>query len=213
MLNSSEGELEPTELGRLTARLMVPSVVCDSLRAALGDVAVPESAGQAEATLTAVLAAAVPKLAQEKVGDDAKAALVRLLVSHDPERRASSVGGAAARSPETRPGRHCSRLRALLRHSAPGVRQIGGVPYAAMYQVLEEAPSYLHWIASQARFGAIHPWCAVVAADLELRIRWRMLQPPRGSGRLLWACEQMASPPKAPALVPKLWNGPAREVT
>lgn len=33
-----------------------------------------------------------------------------------------------------------------------------------------------------------------------LSITWRMLQPPRGSGRLLWACEQMVSPAKAAAL-------------
>ena len=87
----------------------------------------------------------------------------------------------------------------------PGVRQIGGVPYAAMYPALEEAHRYLHWLASQGLFGTLHPWCAIVAADLERRITWRMLQPPRGAGRLLWACEQMATPAHAPQAVPQLW--------
>jgi helicase len=68
----------------------------------------------------------------------------------------------------------------------PGIRQIRGVPYAAMYPVLEEAPRYLHWLAYQGLFGTIHPWCATVAADLERRTQWRLLQPPRGVGRLLW---------------------------
>ena len=185
---------------------MVPSAVCDTLRAALGDVTVPESVDQAEAALAGVLAAAVPKLTQERVGDDAKAALVRLLAAHDPEPRAAS--GGAGSGPQ--PGDLARAALLTVANSPeafrPGVRQIGGVPYTAMYQTLEEAPRYLHWIASQARFGTVHPWCAVVAADLELRIRWRMLRPPRGAGRLLWACEQMASPAKAAALVPKLWD-------
>jgi len=33
-----------------------------------------------------------------------------------------------------------------------------------------------------------------------------MLQPPRGSGRLLWACEQMATPADAAQVVPQLWR-------
>ncbi len=185
---------------------MVPSVVCDSLRAALGDVAVPGSADQAEAALAAVLAAVVPKLARERVGDDARAALVRLLAAHDTGRRVSSVGAGSGPQPGDLARAALLTVARSPEAFRPGVRQISGVPYTAMYQILEEAPRYLHWIASQARFGTVHPWCAVVAADLELRIRWRMLQPPRGSGRLLWACEQMASPPKAPALVPKLWS-------
>jgi len=74
-----------------------------------------------------------------------------------------------------------------------------------MYPVLEEAPRYLHWLACQGLFGTLHPWCAVVAADLERRITWRMLQPARGAGRLLWACEQMATPAHAGQAVPELW--------
>lgn len=75
-----------------------------------------------------------------------------------------------------------------------------------MYQVLEEAPRYLHWLACQGLFGTIHPCGAIVAADLELRISWCMLQPRRGSGRLLWACEQMATPAQAAQAVPQPWR-------
>jgi helicase len=206
MLTVGDRGLEPTELGRLTARLMVPPVVCDHLRQALMDTAVPTCAKQAEATLAAILATAIPKLAQARVGDDAKATLIRLLASYDQERRTSSLrmdGG---------PQRGDLAKAALLMVAnspelfRPGVRQVGGIPYAAMYQILEEAPRYLHWIACQGRFGTLHPWCAIVAADLERRITWRMLRPPRGSGRLLWACEQMATPAYAVQSVPKLWG-------
>jgi helicase len=75
-----------------------------------------------------------------------------------------------------------------------------------MFPVLEEAPRYLHWLACQGLFGTIHPCWAIVAADLELRVAWRMLQPSRGAGRLLWACEQMATPADAAQLVPQLWR-------
>jgi helicase len=209
MLANGEHGLEPTELGRLTARLMVPPVVCDSLRQSLSDAAVPTSADQAEAALATILATTVPKLAQARVGDDAKAALLRLLASYDPDdakRRVPSPGLGAG------PQRGDLARAALLAVANspeafhPGVRQISGIPYAAMYQILEEMPRYLHWIVCQGRFGTIHPWCAIVAADLERRITWRMLRPPRGSGRLLWACEQMATSANASQAVPKLWN-------
>jgi helicase len=74
-----------------------------------------------------------------------------------------------------------------------------------MFPVLEEAPRYLHWLSSQGLLGTIHPWCAIVAADLGRRIRWRRCAPTRGAGRLLWMCEQMAPPTQVADVVPDLW--------
>jgi helicase len=212
-----ERRLRPTELGRMTARLMVPPAEGDRLRQALLGAAVPASAGQAEAVLAGIVATTVPKLARARVSDDAKAALARLLASYDQAGRALGPGRPPGqRQPGAQPGGQPLRgdlARAALLTVAnepgafrPGVRQIGGVPYPAIYQVLEEAPRYLHWLASQGLFGTIHPCWAIVAADLELRVAWRMLQPPRGSGRLLWACEQMATPAEAAQVVPRLWR-------
>jgi helicase len=203
---AAERRLMPTELGKLTARLMVPPVESDNLRRALRGAGVPESADQAEAVLAGILATTVSKLARARVSDDGKAALAGLLAAH----------GRAGQDPSVRldGGQQRGDLaRAALLTVAnspgafhPAVRQISGVPYPAMYQVLEEAPRYLHWLACQGLFGTIHPWWAIVAADLELRISWRMLQPTRGSGRLLWACEQMATPAHAANVVPQLWR-------
>jgi helicase len=206
MLTVGDRKLEPTELGMLTARLMVPPMVCDNLRQSLSAAVVPASAEEAEATIAAIVASTVPKLAQARVGDDAKGALTRLLTSFGSQRRVPSP------RQDTGPQRGDLARAALLMVAnspaafRPGVRQVGGIPYAAIYQILEEAPRYLHWIACQGRFGTIHPWCAIVAADLERRVAWRMLRPPRGSGRLLWACEQMATSAQAAQAVPRLWN-------
>jgi helicase len=208
---AGERRLMPTELGRMTARLMVPSADSDQLRQALRGAAVPASAGQAEAMLAGILATTVPKLARARVSDDAKEALARLLAAYDQEGRV--LGARLDRGRQTGGQQRGDLARAALLTvaNAPdafrtGVRQIGGVPYPAIYQVLEEAPRYLHWLAIQGLFGTIHPWWAIVAADLELRIAWRALAPPRGAGRLLWACEQMATPAHAAQVVPQLWR-------
>ncbi|MFE6225532.1 DEAD/DEAH box helicase [Streptomyces sp. NPDC057854] len=81
-----------------------------------------------------------------------------------------------------------------------------GIPVDSMAGILEEAQRYLAWLGAQGPLGTVHPWVAVVAADLALRIRWRALGPGRGAGRLLWMCERMATAPLAPQLVPRLWH-------
>jgi helicase len=73
--------LVPTELGRLTARLMVSPAVGADMRSAVASAPIPASAEQAEAVLIEVLATIVPKLARARVGDDGKAALARLLTT------------------------------------------------------------------------------------------------------------------------------------
>lgn len=211
LAGTEDAQLAPTELGRLTTRLMVSPQVCHQLRGALSDVPVPAGPDQAEAVLIELLAALVPKLARARVGEDGKAALAHLLASYASARPAIRLDGRDSAISDSGYG-HGDLARAALLTVArtpgafrPGVRQVAGIAYPAMYQILEEAPRYLHWIACQGLFGTIHPWCAIVAADLELRTAWRHLQPPRGAGRLLWACEQMATPAHAAQAVPELW--------
>jgi len=207
---SGDRGLVPTELGRLTARLMVSPVICDGLRHALAWAPVPAGPEEAEELLAETLAALLPKLAQASAGDGAKAAVARLLAArgHVGPRARRQAQGAGPGGGSQRGDLARAALLAVANSPEafrPGVRQIGGIPYGAMYPVLEEVPRYLHWLASQGLFGTVHPWCAIVAADLERRITWRMLQPARGAGRLLWACEQMATPAHALQAVPQLW--------
>lgn len=57
---AGDHRLIPTELGRLTARLMVPPVESDDLRQLLHSAVVPKSADEAEAMLAQILATTVP---------------------------------------------------------------------------------------------------------------------------------------------------------
>jgi helicase len=89
-------------------------------------------------------------------------------------------------------------------------RTIEGAPTSLLYPILEEAPRYLAWLAAQGFLGAVHPWIAVVAGDLGRRIRWRWLAPERGSGRLLWICEEMATRLHTDQAVPELFQAARR---
>lgn len=86
-------------------------------------------------------------------------------------------------------------------------RPIAGLPTTILYPILAEAPQfYFDWLAAQGHLGAVHPWIAVVAKDLGRRIQWRRLAPTRGSGRLLWICEQMATRAHAETVIPDLFT-------
>lgn len=195
--DTSDGgtRLAPTELGKLTARLMVPATVGHELRLALAEAPLPDSPQEAETILIGLVSTLVPKLAQTAINEELKTSVSRLLRPDDPG--------------EYQPG-DLARAALLLVAEKPaafhrGARMIEGLPYMALYPVLEEAPRYLHWIGCQGQLGTVHPWAAIVAADLSKRVRWRRCQPTRGAGRLLWMCEQMATPAHLEQLVPTLW--------
>ncbi|RSM56876.1 DEAD/DEAH box helicase [Actinoplanes sp. ATCC 53533] len=194
--------LQATPLGLFTARLMVSTTVTHALRRSLSEAdQIPATADQAEWLVIDRLCALVPKLAQASVGEGARAEVARFL---------STSGADAGGEAVLRPG-DVARAALLAVARAPelfstGVRDVEGMPYSAMYSVLEEAPRYLHWLGGQGLFGTLHPWAAIVAADLGRRIHWRNLQPRRGAGRLLWICEQLATPAHAEAVVPKLFT-------
>ncbi|QIZ39148.1 DEAD/DEAH box helicase [Saccharopolyspora sp. ASAGF58] len=208
--------LAPTELGTVTARIMVSTTVGHELRKALAGEPVPADAEVAEQVLIGALSTIVPKLAQASISEDLKTTVLRLIESngrlHDDVRPAGTGQGRYA------PG-DLAKATLLTAANTPSAfhtraRQIGGIPYPTMYPVLEEAPRYLHWLGTQGYLRTLHPWCAIVAADLSRRIRWRRCQPPRGAGRLLWMCEQIATPLHAEDAVPKLWEAAtARGIT
>ncbi|MEU2258237.1 DEAD/DEAH box helicase [Nocardia xishanensis] len=206
-------ELIPTELGLLTARLMVSPQVCYQLRTALAGLDLPKSPTEAENLLIQTIAAHVPELAQAAISEALKANAVQLklaggVVSDDGHvhiDRRQSAGSFAYSQGDLA----CAVLSTAANSPSQfhrGARVIAGIPYATMYPILERAPRYLHWLSSQGFLGTVHPWVAVVAADLSKRIRWRRCQPGRGAGRLLWMCEQMVTAEHAEDLVPTLWH-------
>jgi helicase len=195
------GQVVATELGRLTARLMISPAVGDELRRTLAGLPLPAGPDEAERLIIQTLATVVPKLAQATAGDAVKPAVARLL------------GGAAPTQPGSVPGGSPGDLAqaSMLAFTTagvalPGDRLVAGIPYSAMYPVLEDAPRYLHWVGSQGLLGTVHPWCAVTAADLGRRLRWRRCAPGRGGGRLLWMLEQMSDPARIDQDVPTMWQ-------
>jgi helicase len=203
--------LAVTDLGRITTRLMVPVLVGDKLRAAVADQDMPADPDTAEKLLGRLVATLVPELADAPVDEDQRPFVARLLRAEGHLDRLDTTPPPAALATVNAcdPGDLAQVAFALVAHHPRQFtrhrRAIGGLGTAVFNPVLEPAPRYFAWLAAQGHLGTIHPWVAVVAADLGRRIRWRRLAPPRGSGRLLWICEQMATPLHVDTLVPELF--------
>ncbi|GAA3091675.1 hypothetical protein GCM10017562_73570 [Streptomyces roseofulvus] len=211
--------LEPSPLGRLTSRFMVDATLADDLATALRHAPVPEDPLAAEQVLAALLSTCLPALAQAPFTERAKAALRRVL--REAERTGDEpddpwgIGPVKEPAPdddEEQPqAGDLARAVLLLAATRPALFRgrpayVLGIPVDSMAGILEEAQRYLAWLGAQGPLGTVHPWIAVVAGDLALRVRWRALGPGRGAGRLLWMCERMATAPLAPQLVPRLWQ-------
>jgi helicase len=207
---AADGRLEPSPLGLLTSRFMVDAALADDLARAVRDAPVPENAVAAEQLLAALLSTRLPVLEQAPFTDRARTALRRVLreMEYDHAEPADLDTPEDERKPV--PGDLARAVLLLVANSPrlfrgrPGY--VLGIPVDSMTGILEEAQRYLAWLGAQGPIGTAHPWAAVVAADLALRIRWRTLGPGRGAGRLLWMCERMATAPLAPHLVPRMWR-------
>ncbi|MFQ6853752.1 DEAD/DEAH box helicase [Streptomyces sp. 35M1] len=217
---ADEDRLEPSALGRLTSRFMVDAVLADDLATALRRAPVPDDPLAAEDLLAELLSTCLPVLEQAPFTERAKAALRAALretgraAAEEPDTPWGSARAEAPASAEDEQAPRAGDLaRAVLLLAAhrPALFRgrpayVLGIPVDSMTGILEEARRYLAWLGAQGPLGTVHPWVAVVAADLSLRIRWRTLGAGRGAGRLLWMCERMATAPLAPGLVPRLWK-------
>lgn len=206
-------EFTITESGLLTARLMVSPAVCHRLAITLSRLPVPDSAAVAERHVIDAVATLVPKLAHAPIGEDTKGLAVELKLSggigHDVDAGPGRPGSAGYT-----PGDLAAAVMLTVANTPElfdnSPRQVSGIPYTDMYPIFDDAPRYLHWLAGQGYPGTIHPWIAIVAADLGRRTRWHRHRPYRGAGRLLWMCEQMATPAHAEQVVPLLWHAARR---
>ncbi|MFT7841021.1 DEAD/DEAH box helicase [Saccharothrix sp. BKS2] len=210
-----DDRLAITELGRLTARMMVSTRTGHRLRRTLGLLPVPQDPDEAETALSLVLSVAVPDLAGIPVPEPVRPAVATVIKAGGRTSRitsTTSVKGLGSQA-STAPGDLAwaalllaARSPHLFDAGRPGRRVAGGIPLTTLHQVYEQAPRFLAWLAAQGALGSVHPWIAVVAADLDHRVRWRSLVPARGSGRLLWMCEEMATRPHLRTHVPDLWR-------
>ncbi|KPI02905.1 DEAD/DEAH box helicase domain protein [Actinobacteria bacterium OK074] len=212
-LDESDIELTATELGLLTARLMVSAVWAHEVRTHVGRLELPTAPETAEGALIETLSNILPDLAVAPVGERMRDSVHRLLKKkgylHADAQPQEYSGGLAA--PRGLAAGDFARACLLAVARSPrsfraGRRHVGGIPVEAMHPVFNEAERYLYWLGAQGTLNSTHPWAAIVASDLARRIRWRRIGPSRGSGRLLWILEQMATPAKSPELVPQMWT-------
>ncbi|MFF4568460.1 DEAD/DEAH box helicase [Streptomyces sp. NPDC001410] len=202
--------LQATELGMLTSRFMVDAELAYELAEGVGRLPVPQDADRAEQLLTRLLTMQLPDLADAAFSDRARATLRRVLrhqgrveqLEQDQEKPDQDEG--------LLPGELAYAVLLLVASSPQAFATRGGyvlgIPADSLTGILDEAQRYLAWLGAQGELGTVHPWAAVVAADLAERIRWRTLGPGRGAGRLLWMCGRMATPQLAPRLVPRMWR-------
>ncbi|MEU4443293.1 DEAD/DEAH box helicase [Actinosynnema sp. NPDC050801] len=212
-LTSTDGRLAITELGRLTARMMVSTHTGHRLRRTLGLLPVPQDPDEAENALSLVLSVAVRDLAGIPVPEPVRPAVATVIKAGGRTSQitnTTSVKGLGSQT-TTAPG-DLAWAALLLAARSPHLfdsarrRVAGGIPMATLHPVYEQAPRFLAWLAAQGVLGTVHPWIAVVAADLDHRVRWRGLAPGRGAGRLLWMCEEMATRAHLRDVVPDLWR-------
>ncbi|GAA3853467.1 hypothetical protein GCM10022243_18870 [Saccharothrix violaceirubra] len=217
-LTADGDRLAITEPGRLTARMMVSTAIGHRLRRTLGLLPVPTDPDSAEDALCLVLSVAVRDLAGLPVPEHVRPAVATVIKAGGRTSRitgTTSVKGLGSQA-TTAPG-DLAWAGLLLAARSPHVftsrrRVAGGIPLSTLYPVYDQAPRFLAWLAAQGVLGTVHPWIAIVAADLDQRVRWRTLGARRGSGRLLWMCEQLAT--RATDRVPDLWrSATARGVT
>ncbi|MCC8247787.1 DEAD/DEAH box helicase [Saccharothrix luteola] len=211
-LTSTGDRLDITELGRLTARMMVSTHTGHRLRRTLGLLPVPHDPDEAENALSLVLSVAVRDLAGIPVPEPVRPAVATVIKAGGKTSQithTTSVKGLGSQT-TTAPGDlawAALLLAARSPHLFDGKRRVaGGIPLATLHPVYEQAPRFLAWLAAQGVLGTVHPWIAVVAADLDHRVRWRSLAPGRGAGRLLWMCEEMATRAHLRDVVPGLWR-------
>ncbi|KOX20644.1 DEAD/DEAH box helicase [Saccharothrix sp. NRRL B-16348] len=212
-LTMTGDRLDITELGRLTARMMVSTHTGHRLRRTLGLLPVPHDPDEAENALSLVLSVAVRDLAGIPVPEPVRPAVATVIKAGGKTSQitnTTSVKGLGSQT-STAPGDLAWAALLLAARSphlfdSPKRRVAGGIPLATLHPVYEQAPRFLAWLAAQGVLGTVHPWIAVVAADLDHRVRWRSLAPGRGAGRLLWMCEEMATRAHLRDVVPDLWR-------
>ncbi|MBZ3915265.1 DEAD/DEAH box helicase [Streptomyces acidiscabies] len=211
-MGETDNELTATELGLLTARLMVSAVSAHEVRTHVGRLELPTDPATAEGVLIETISVVLPDLSLAPVGERMRDSVQRLLKKEgylDADPPTEEYGGGLAAPRGLAPGDFAHACLLTLARSPrafrSGRRHVGGIPVEAMYSVFTEAERYLYWLGAQGTLNSAHPWSVIVSSDLARRIRWRHIAPSRGSGRLLWILEQMATPVKSSEFVPRMW--------
>lgn len=200
LVSGSNGQLRVTDVGALTARLMVGVDAAEGLYSQIPKLTPPSSATEAEEIILGLAAKTVPALREWPVNPKAYGDWV-----DDALAASGSLGSRAGVE-------FGSRFIAAVASAAlnqPARLQVSGTRMARseLTRAIEAIPRYLSWIAGLGSIG-VGSWEPAVAGDLARRLTWWHLdpQPERGTGRLLWFLELLLEPENRRRRMPNLWN-------
>ncbi|AFA71239.1 DEAD/DEAH box helicase domain-containing protein [Gordonia polyisoprenivorans VH2] len=203
LIADQDGRLAVSELGKVTARLMVGVEAACAILDELPSIGYPTDATDAENRVLGLVARSVPELRDLAVNARAYedwvtgtlAACGEGLHLHGGDMPGSRLVAAAAA---------CAlRQRDML--SVPrGAKQMSR---ADLLRAVESFPRYLAWLNALGALGE-SLWAPAVAGDLARRLQWWVLDPPpeRGAGRLLGFIDQLLDPETRAKTLPDVWQ-------
>lgn len=190
---SADGDMDlaSTRLGQVTSRMMIPVRDAASMIAALSEADEPRNAGEAEATTMGAVATHARHLAE---GHDAPVdeghAVTAILRKYN-VKAAKPGRGVRVKSPAVSLAGMLIATRDARALNGSG-RTVHGVTRSLFNAALYDSPRYFAWVSAVGALGVVPGWAAVVSLDVGRRIAWWRFATPRGTGRLLWACEHAA---------------------
>lgn len=219
-IDSTPGEdaanplLSATRLGTITSRMMVAVADARNIIAKLRGKDAPQtpsSITKAEDLLVQVVCTSVEALANAQSATGDQAPRVRRILD---SRGGTTKMGAARRAPgrtgsDTLTGDLVSQAGMFLTLRSPEAfaakgGQVLGVNRSLFNAALYDSPRAFAWIAAVGTLRAVPPWASAVALDMGARVTWHRLQPRRGEGRILAACERAVPRTRVNKLVPAL---------
>jgi replicative superfamily II helicase len=194
-----DGRLCATELGALTARLMIDVEAATNLLSELASLPIPASATRAEEVLLRLIATSVPEFVEWPVNPKAYKNWVDSVLG--------STGSLSSLGPNFGARFVAAAAVAAIRNPKRLHVANKGMSRAEVARPVQALPRYLSWIAGIGRIGK-STWEPAVAADLAQRLTWYELNPhpKRGHGRLLWFLEQLVAPEDRADKLPGLWG-------
>lgn len=192
--DGDDATYEATPLGLVTSRMMINVRDAAALMTSVKGIKGPTGHLVAEAALIEQVAESVTNLnSGTSLSQGEGQAVARVLRQHG----LGEMPGIPARFNDRAEAPLVSAASMLLATRDAGAfrggnRLVRGISRSALGAGLYESPRYFAWLAAIAAIGAAPRWVGPIANDLGRRITWHPFMPPRGAGRLLWACEYAA---------------------
>ncbi|MFM9377285.1 DEAD/DEAH box helicase [Gordonia sp. VNK21] len=201
---ADEGDktLSATELGKLTARLMIGVPAACGILDGLASLGFPADATHAENLVLGLVARSVPDLRDLPVNP-------RTYENWTAGTLASCGDGLDQYVGDEFGSRFAAgtAAAALRQQSLLSVPRGSKMSRGEMVRAVAELPRFLNWLGALGALGE-STWAPAVAGDLSRRLQWWNLNPTpqRGSGRLLTFLEQLLDPEHQNRRMPGLWK-------